>query len=102
MAAIVFTMKAVGAETSFKAENGRFGSYEEILPRLRASLSEERIDYALRNYDFRLESDDGSYRMYAVQRKGSMARRSFFVDETGVVRESWGPEPASASSPVVK
>jgi len=32
----------------------------------------------------------------------SSGRRSFYSDETGVIRHNWGPEPATANSPEAK
>jgi type IV pilus assembly protein PilA len=33
---------------------------------------------------------------------GRNGRRTFYIDEDGVVRHNWGPEPATANSPEVK
>jgi type IV pilus assembly protein PilA len=33
---------------------------------------------------------------------GSTGRRTFFSDQTGVIKENWGPEPATATSKEIK
>lgn len=56
-------------------------------------------------YHFTLEGDEktGGYVIRAVPVSfGSTGRRTFYSDQTLIVRENWGEEPADATSPEIK
>jgi type IV pilus assembly protein PilA len=54
-------------------------------------------------YKFTLEGTPTGYKVTAVpEAYGNTGRRTFFSDQTMVLRENWGQEPASANSPQMK
>ena len=54
-------------------------------------------------FRFQLQSSPTGYIITAVPEVyNSSGRRSFYSDETGVIRHNWGPEPATANSPEAK
>jgi type IV pilus assembly protein PilA len=51
-------------------------------------------------YLFTLTSTPGGYFVNATPKTfGSMGRRTFYLDQNGVVHENWGPQPATDASP---
>ena len=42
------------------------------------------------------------YTIIANPITGTTGRRTFFSDQSNVVREDWGPEPATVNSPEIK
>jgi type IV pilus assembly protein PilA len=54
-------------------------------------------------FKFVLEQTPTGYRILATPTAyNNTGRRSFYSDQTMVLRENWGPEPASATSPEMK
>jgi len=54
-------------------------------------------------YKFVLQGGDGGYTILATPVVfGSTGRRTFYSDQTLVIREHWGPEPADVNSPEIK
>ncbi len=54
-------------------------------------------------YKFTVEGNQGGYTVHAdPQTYNSTGRRTFFSDQTLVVRENWGSQPATAESPEIK
>ncbi len=54
-------------------------------------------------YRFRLEATPTGYVIHADPVVyNSTGRRSFYSDQTLVIRENWGPEPADQNSPEIK
>jgi len=54
-------------------------------------------------YRFEMNGRPDGYTVTAVPNVyNTDGRRSFFSDESMVIRENWGPEPATAASPEVK
>jgi type IV pilus assembly protein PilA len=54
-------------------------------------------------FKFVLEQTPTGYRIIATPTAyNNTGRRSFYSDQTMVLRENWGPEPASANSPEIK
>ncbi|MBM3785637.1 MAG: prepilin-type N-terminal cleavage/methylation domain-containing protein [Acidobacteria bacterium] len=50
-------------------------------------------------YTFQMQGTPGGYTLTVVpETYNSTGRRSFFSDQSMVIRENWGPEPATASS----
>lgn len=50
-------------------------------------------------YNFTVAATPGGYSVTAVPRTfGSTGRRTFYSDQTAVIRENWGQDPASANS----
>ncbi len=51
---------------------------------------------------FQMQGTPGGYTLTVVpETYNSSGRRSFFSDQTMVIRENWGPEPATVSSKVI-
>jgi len=54
-------------------------------------------------YRYELKGGPGVYTITAMPLVyNSDGRRSFYSDQTMIIRDNWGPEPATASSPEVK
>jgi prepilin-type N-terminal cleavage/methylation domain-containing protein len=54
-------------------------------------------------YVFTLTKLPGGFTVNATPKVfGKNGRRTFFIDEDGIVRQNWGPEPATATSPEIK
>jgi len=50
-------------------------------------------------YNFTVAATPGGYSVTAVPKAfGSTGRRTFYSDQTAVIRENWGQDPASATS----
>jgi type IV pilus assembly protein PilA len=50
-------------------------------------------------YNFTLTQSPSGYSVTAVPKTfGSTGRRTFFTDQTGIIRENWGQEPATVTS----
>lgn len=50
-------------------------------------------------YTFQIQGTPNGYTLTVLpEQHGGTGRRSFFSDQTMVVRENWGPEPATVSS----
>ncbi len=53
-------------------------------------------------YVFTLTSTAGGYTVSAVPKVfGTTGRRTFYLDQSGTIRNNWGQEPATATSPEV-
>lgn len=89
-------------QNEFYSAELRFGTLPEVLPRVVQRTSQEEVVYCMRKYVVRLEIQLHGYRICAGPAPKSLARRSFFMDQSGVIRESWGPESATENSAVVK
>lgn len=51
-------------------------------------------------YNFTLTQTPTGYAAVAVPKTfGSTGRRTFYTDQTGIIRENWGQEPATVTSP---
>jgi type IV pilus assembly protein PilA len=54
-------------------------------------------------YNFALSSNPTGYGVTAVpQSFGSTGRRTFFSDQSGIIHQNWGQDPATAQSPEIK
>jgi hypothetical protein len=54
-------------------------------------------------FNFTMQGSKGAYTVLAVPiAYGSTGRRTFFSDQSTVVRETWSSEPANAQSPEIK
>jgi type IV pilus assembly protein PilA len=54
-------------------------------------------------YNFTVTQTPQGYSVNAVPKAfGSTGRRTFYSDPTGIVRENWGQDPATAASPELK
>lgn len=81
--AMISMRSLVAGEQRFHNEHGRFGTLDELV---RGGYAER--PYA--GYTFELSVDEKAYRLLAKpSQAGETGFSSFFVDETGVIRESW-------------
>lgn len=94
------TLSAI--EDEFLAKSHRYASLEEVEPLVAQRTWPGIVKDCHTSFQIRMEIHESGYRIYAAIAPKSLARRSLFMDETGVIRESWGPEQADASSAVVK
>ncbi|HLH02348.1 MAG TPA: prepilin-type N-terminal cleavage/methylation domain-containing protein [Bryobacteraceae bacterium] len=54
-------------------------------------------------YNFTLTATSQGYAISAVPKQfGSTGRRTFYSDQSGVTRQNWGQDPATATSPELK
>ena len=54
-------------------------------------------------YTFQMQGTPGGYTINVnPDAFGGTGRRSFYSDQSLVIRNNWGPEPATASSPEIK
>lgn len=54
-------------------------------------------------YVFNVTQSPSGYSVTAVPKTfGTTGRRTFFTDQTAVIRENWGQDPATANSPEIK
>lgn len=54
-------------------------------------------------FNFQMQGTPGGYTLTVTPESyNGSGRRSFFSDQTMVIRENWGPEPATASSKEIK
>ena len=91
------------AEAKFYAESHRYGSLSEIGSHRGELSSRNTVDNRHPGYRFSLEINGARYTLRAVPDDHEIGmRRSFYCDQTGIVRQSWGPGIASAQSPEVR
>src|SRR5579875_2451189 len=54
-------------------------------------------------YTFTVTQSPTGYAATAVPKTfGTTGRRTFYTDQTGIIRENWGQDPATANSPEIK
>jgi type IV pilus assembly protein PilA len=54
-------------------------------------------------YNFTITQTPGGYAVSAMPKTfGSTGRRTFYTDQTGVIRENWSQDPATPASPEIK
>lgn len=77
------------------------GGYASSLGQL--AIPEDLAKGARFGYHFRLTAEANNYRLYATPTTfGTTGRRCFYSDATLIIRENWGKEPASATSPEIR
>ncbi len=53
-------------------------------------------------YNYTITQTPSGYSVVAVPKAfGSTGRRTFYSDQTGIIRENWGQDPATPSSPEI-
>lgn len=100
------------AQTQYYSQFGRFASSLKELgppesgapgPEAADLIPEDLASGEKSGYRFTLEATETGYRIIAVPiAYGKTGRRTFYSDQTLVIRENWGPEPATAESPPIK
>ena len=83
------------AERDFQSQHGRYATLVELGPPLSHSDTQ--------GYRFNLTASEDSFIIHADPIiYGSTGRRSFYSDQRWVIRQNWGPEPATDESPELK
>jgi type IV pilus assembly protein PilA len=97
----VANMKSIStAEVSYNLDHGQFAP---SLDELRSSLPADLISGEKSGYRFKLKGSKTSFSVEAAPTTfGSTGNRTFYTDETMVIREHEGPEPATADSPDIE
>ena len=91
------------AQEKFYSKFHRYGTFEELSAQSERLMSITLAGGSYYRYRFELAVDAARYSLTAVpEHRGDAMERSFYCDQTGVVRQSWGPAPATARSPGVK
>jgi hypothetical protein len=99
-AALAFTRDVLRMEKEFAAKHPEAKRYARSFVELAAAgfdlgpLPDAGATLARRGYEFRLGDIEGGARFFLVatpERFGETGERSFYVDDSGVVRESPGP-----------
>ena len=87
------------AEEELLKRHGRYGTLYEMLPSSGGLLPGELVDGQSRGHKFMLEVNGSNYSVRTVPVEwGRTGSRSFYSDQTSVIRESDGPTLASAGS----
>jgi hypothetical protein len=94
-------MKSIStAQVSYNLDHGQFAP---SLDELRSSLPPDLISGEKNGYRFKLKGSKSSFSIEASPTTfGSTGNRTFYTDETMVIREHEGPEPATADSPDIE
>jgi competence protein ComGC len=98
----VANMKSIStAEVSYNLDHGQFAP---SLDELRSfSLPADLVSGEKNGYRFKLKGSKSSFSIEAAPTTfGSTGYRTFYTDETMVIREHEGPEPATADSPDIE
>jgi hypothetical protein len=89
------------AEGGYQKEHGRYGSEAELRDESLFGLSQaEKRSPQMALYDYVLRTDTTmrAFSVTAVPKRNSGINESFYIDETYVLRVSWGPGVASPES----
>ncbi|MBI4904204.1 MAG: pilin, type IV [Acidobacteria bacterium] len=96
MAAIRSITHINTAQSEYLAAHGRYAD------NLAALGFAELITGNRAGYQFRFETTPAGYTISASPASAKTGRRTFFSDQSFVLRENWGPEPATPQSKVLK
>jgi hypothetical protein len=100
---IVILRDIAVAEENFRKKAGRYGSLEELndFSSLISSANAGIGEY--NGYRFTIDAKEGDYSIEAQPIEwGVTGKRSFYTDQTRVIRQSWGPDPANDQSDILK
>ncbi len=88
------TLNQLGPPTSAGAQEG---------PQAAGLIPANLAAGSASGYNFTVTQNAQGYAVVAVPKAfGSTGRRTFYSDPTGIVRENWGQDPATVSSPELK
>jgi len=100
------------AQAMYRSDFGKFATSLAQLgpspdgrsnPNAAGLISADLAQGSKSGYKFEMTGRPDGYTISALPNVyGTDGRRSFFSDESMVIRENWGPEPATAASPEVK
>ncbi len=87
------------AEMQYASQFGKFACSLEELQKVNI-ISAELASREKNGYLFTLTCRPGSYTLHANPRVfPSTGRRTFYIDQDGVVHQNWGQDPATAENP---
>ena len=91
------------AQAQYLAQHNKFAkSLRELGPELAGLIPDTLSSGVKDGYNYELEESKGGYVIHAsplnFNRDG---RRTFYSDQSLVIRENWGKDPASATSPAL-
>ncbi len=88
-----------GAEAEHYEVHGNYASLSGLDVSEIKLIGEDVARHEASGYELRVEVQASSYRVIAKHRPDpTMEYRSFYCDQTGVIRESWGSSIATADS----
>jgi len=113
MAAVAQIRTLLTAQTQYMSQ---FGHYATALPELgpaaggategpsAAGLIPQSLATGSNSgYNFTMTGSAGGYAVLAVPVAfGNTGRRTFYADQSGIIHENWGQEPATQQSPEIK
>jgi hypothetical protein len=90
------------AEAKYQAQHGRYADLSALGPSGANLVPKELASGKVNGYEFHIEVSVSGYRLTAWPLvDGKTGFRSLYCDETGAIRQSWGPGRATATSPLV-
>jgi competence protein ComGC len=97
----IANMKSISAaQVSYNLDHGQFAP---SLDELRSSLPADLATGEKSGYRFKLKGSKSAFSIEAAPTTfGTTGSRTFYTDETMVIREHEGPEPATADSPDIE
>ncbi|HLK20188.1 MAG TPA: DUF2950 family protein [Bryobacteraceae bacterium] len=108
---VVRELHTIGqAETQYHSQFGKYAAtLRELGPPVRGAADGPQAAHLIpanlasgekNGYMFSMTSEAGGFAVVAIPKVfGSTGRRTFYLDQDGVVHQNWGREPASADSP---
>jgi len=92
------------AQTQYYSQFGRFATKLQELGPTGADLIPGDLAQGVKTgYQFTLVGGPTGYSINASPVTfGTTGRRTFFSDQSNLIRENWGPEPATVNSPEIK
>ena len=91
------------AEQNFYSAYHKYGNLLELRSHEVNLMPHSVTDGVYSGYRFSLLADASGYSLSAVpERRDAGIRRSFYCDQTGVIRQSQGPQNATAQSEIVR
>ncbi len=111
----IATLKTINTvETQYMSQFGQFaGSLTQLGPAASGGAAEgpqaaglvsgNLASGSTGGYNYTITATPAGYSVSAVPKAfGSTGRRTFFTDQSGIIRENWGQEPATLTSPEIK
>jgi type IV pilus assembly protein PilA len=113
MAAIQQIKTLQTAQTQYMSQFGRFAtSLAELGPAAAGApegpsaaglIPQSLASGSNTGYTFTLSTQPSGFAVVAVPNTfGTTGRKTFYSDQTGIIRENWGQEPATVQSPEIK
>jgi len=100
--AIRYLHELVLVEEQVRSQTSHYGLINEITPMLEARLSARFLRRVRESHSIRFAVTPQGYCVFALPLAGSYARRSFFVDQTGLIRQEWDGRKVTSQSPALR